>query len=164
MKKLLICAFAASLICCTFAACKTNTSNEPQNSNARLESSLNSDGYVSGVPEASTLNSHVEEAPNGIVTDRNGIIGDADNDNMLSDVVSDVASGVENITDHPLRDTGETIHNVTSDIVSGTESIVDNAADGARNAVSDVVSGTESTVERITSTTESTVNSNRNER
>lgn len=130
MKKSVILIIAALAACMSFAACKTNTTQEPANSNPNngAESSV----AASEISDNADIdNDRQEEAGNGVVTDDNGIIGDGDGDNDNNDdndgnLVSDVVSDTGEIVSDVVSGAGD----VVSDVVSGAESVADNAAEG----------------------------------
>ncbi|MBQ8135120.1 MAG: hypothetical protein IJ192_12060 [Clostridia bacterium] len=124
MKKTVILMIAALAACMSFAACKTNTTQEPANSNPNngAESSVTASEISDNT---NNDNIRQEEASNGVVTDDNGVIGDGDNDNS-GNLVSDVVSDTGEIVSDVVSGAGD----VVSDVVSGTESVANNAAEG----------------------------------
>lgn len=115
MKKILIAMLAIAALAICLAACKMNNSDQAENSAARSE--------------VSVTVSKREESNNGAVNDDNGIIGDAEdrtsgdeNDNPVSDIVSNTGSTIENIGKHvgsTVEDIGEGVGSIAEDIGEG---------------------------------------------
>ncbi len=133
MKKILIAALSLLVICLCLAACKSNSAQQPEGSDNSRNSSADA-SQASGKNDSS----RTDEAPNGVVTDDNGIIGDGDNkDNALSDVVDDAVSGAQSIADNA----GEGLQSAGEDLKNGAENAAEGIRDGAENAASNIREG-----------------------
>ncbi len=122
MKKVLFAALAVLSIAGSFAACKTNTNDLPENT--------------------VTQNSAARLPRNGEVTDRNGIIGDSD------DLVMDRDGRVYNDrTDNPVgnavRNAGDIVNNAAHNAGDVVNNIADKAGDTVKNATDRIGDTTE---------------------
>ncbi len=136
MKKTGIVLISIMAACLCLAACKTNTNEQPENS--QQNSAVTSSSPVSEVSEISDNNpdtaSRQDEAENGTVTDENGIIGDGSNqENAVSEIVEDAVSGTESIADNA----AEGLQSAGEDLKNGAENAAEGIRDGISNAVSD---------------------------
>ena len=116
MKNKLMMVFAAALLSVCLTGCK---GSEENNTAAR-------DGSASVIPNANS-GYYVSEEPvnNGIVTDRNGIIGD--DDTPRDNKNGSMGKAVENIGD-TLDNAADNIGNTASNITSNAGNVVSNAA------------------------------------
>ncbi len=137
MKNKLLIIFTAALLAMCLTACKGNEENR-----------TDMNGSDAGkLPNAeSSYYMYEEPVNNGIVTDRNGIIGDEDDrreqpSNPIGNAVENIGDTMDNVGDK----VGDTVSNITSNagnIVSNVASnvgdtvsnITDNAGDAVENA------------------------------
>ena len=122
MKRLFVSLFASVLICMSFAACKSNTNEQPEASKNNTESTV-SQG-------AADVNKN-----NGSVTDKNGIIGDDDTpaESSRGSLMSKAGDAVDDI--------GKDVGSAVEDIGDGVGSAVEDIGDGAGSAIEDIGDG-----------------------
>ncbi len=138
MKNKLMMVFAAALLSVCLTGCK---GSEENNTAAR-------DGSASVIPNANS-GYYVSEEPvnNGIVTDRNGIIGD--DDTPRDNKNGSMGKAVENIGD-TLDNAADNIGNTASNITSNAGNVVSNAASNIGDSISNIADNAGNVVENAT--------------
>ncbi len=133
MKKAIFAVLAAAGMAVSFASCKSNTNDLPNNTSA----------------DRAYQSSNVRMPNNGEVTDRNGIIGDNDdlvvdrygrtyNDrtdtNRVGDTVNNAARNAGDIVNNTARNAGDIVDNIADKTGDTVENIADNVGDTVKNA------------------------------
>ena len=122
MKKFIIAFLAAVLLTFCFAACKTNNTGKPDNTSSQVSAS-----------EEKTDN-------NGAVKDNNGIIGDEE-DKTKGDTSKSIVSGVVSDAGSTVQDIGNNVGSTIEDIGEGVGSTVEDIGEGAGSVVEDIGEG-----------------------
>lgn len=135
MKNKLLIIFAAALIAMCLTACKGSEENRPDMNGATANELPNAESsyYMSNEP-----------VNNGIVTDRNGIIGDEDDRHEQPS--NPIGNAVENIGD-TIDNAGDKVGDTVSNITSNAGNMVSNAASNVGNTVSNITDNAGDVVE-----------------
>ena len=144
MKNKLLIIFAAVMIATCLTACKGSEENRPDMNGATANELPNAENsyYMSNEP-----------VNNGVVTDRNGIIGDEDD--RREHPSNPVGNAVENIGD-TLDNVGDNVGDTVSNITSNAGNMVSNAASNVGNTVSNITDNAGNVVENATDKTSDT--------
>jgi len=125
MKKTVFSFITVLALCLSLTACKTNEDNQ-----------RSAAPDASGIPNAQQNNRTSETPVNqGVVTDKNGIIGDAE-DNHSDDDQNPVGNAAEQIGDtvnHAADKVGDTVSNITSNAGNIVSSVTSNVGDSVSN-------------------------------